>query len=158
MIRDFTKDELEAVERDSDTELTLGGGTLIALGCGLLSALRGLFGIGYLVGHRSSSESAIAMLPPSKSKASVTQTGSGSKPGAAGQAQTHAQTQEAVGVSGNSAADLTPSAHPQSAVAGTSTGSPKSPIKTAIDAQVRPALADQSAGVQSASPFRCSRR
>ena len=34
MIRDFSKEEMEAAESGHDTELTLGGGTLFVLGRG----------------------------------------------------------------------------------------------------------------------------
>jgi cell division septation protein DedD len=151
MIRDFSKDELEPAESERDTELTLGGGTLLALGGGLLLLCVVCFGLGYLVGHRSSAELATAVLPSSNSKASVTPVGSGSKPGPAGQAQTRPQAQAAVAVPSDSSGDSTPSASPLSAVAGGSTGSPQAQVKTALDAQVRPAFAGQTGGVQPAS-------
>jgi DedD protein len=151
MIRDFSKDELEPAGSERDTELTLGGGTLLVLGGGLLLLCLVCFGLGYLVGHRGSPESATAVLPSSNSKTSVTPAGSGAKPGAAGQAQTRAQTQAAVGVPGNSSDDATPSAQPLSAVAAANTGSPQAQVKTALDPQVRPALTGQTGGVQPAS-------
>jgi DedD protein len=151
MIGDFSKDELEPAEIERDTELTLGGGTLLALGGGLLLLCVVCFGVGYLVGHRSSSESATAVLPTSNSKTSVSQTGFGSKPGAAGQAPIRSQTQAAVAGSGNSSASSTTPAQAESAVAGESTGSPQAQIKPAVDAQVRPALDGQTGGAQPSS-------
>jgi cell division septation protein DedD len=123
----------------------------MALGGGLLLLCIVCFGLGYLVGHRNSSEPATAVLSPSNSKASVTQTGFGSKPGAAGQAPIRSQTQAAVGVSSNSSSNSTPPAQAESAVAEEGTGSPQAQIKPALDAQVRPALAGQTGGVQPAS-------
>jgi DedD protein len=148
MIRDFSKDELELAEREHDTELTLGGGTLLALGGGLLLLCIVCFGLGYSVGHRSSSGSTTALLSPSNSKAPVTPTGSGSKPGAAGQAPTRSQMQAQAGVSSGPSSDSTPAAQSESAIAGESTGSSQAQIKPALDAQVRPALAGQVGGVQ----------
>ncbi len=91
MIRDFSKEELEPVESERDTEITLGGNTVLVLGGGLLFLCVVCFGIGYMVGHRSSSESATAVSLPSNSKASARPAGSGSKPGAAGQAPARPQ-------------------------------------------------------------------
>ncbi len=56
MIRDFSKEELEAAETGHDTELTLGGGTLLVLaGSDFFVMCAVCFGLGYVVGHRSSS-------------------------------------------------------------------------------------------------------
>jgi DedD protein len=155
MIRDFSKDELEPAKSEHDTELTLGGGTLMALCAGLLLLCIVCFGLGYLVGHRGSSESAAAAMPPPKSKGSVTPSGSGSKPGAAGQVP-RLQTQAAVGSSSNSAnplGNLTPTKQPVSTVASESAGSSPAPIKPALGAQVHPALAGQTGGMQPGSAF-----
>ena len=101
MIRDFSKEELEPAEGERDTEITLGGGTLLVLGGGLLFLCVVCFGLGYLVGHRSSSETVAAVSSPSSSKASARPVGSGSKPGAAGQAPARPQAQPAADVSGD---------------------------------------------------------
>ena len=151
MIRDFSKDELEHAGSERDAELTLGGGTLLALGSGLLLLCVVCFGLGYMAGHRSSSESATAIFPPSTSKAFVTPAGSGSKPGATGQAQARPQRQAAVGLSNASPDDSIQSTRPQSAVVAGSTGSAQAQVKTALDAQVRPALAGQTGPAQPAS-------
>lgn len=154
MIQDFSKDEVEPAKSERDTELTLGGGTLLALGGGLLLLCIVCFGLGYLVGHRSTSESATAALPPANSKASVTPAGTGSKPAAAGQAPTRPQPQPAVGVSNDSSGSSTPPARPVSAVAGQDSASFQAQVKPALDAQVRPALAGQTGVAQPASALR----
>jgi DedD protein len=151
MIRDFSKDALEPVESERDTELTLGSGTLLVLGGGLLLLCLVCFGLGYFAGHRGSPESGTAVLPTSNAKASVTPTSSGSKPGAGGQAQSRPQAQAAAGVPGNSSDDATPSGQPLSAAAAANTASPQGQVKTPLDAQVRPALAGQAGGAQPAS-------
>ena len=110
MIRDFSKEELEP-QSERDTEITLGGNTVLVLGGGLLFLCVVCFGIGYLVGHRGSSESATAVSLPSNSKASARPAGSGSKPGAAGQAPARPQS-PATGVPGVSSGNSTPSAQP----------------------------------------------
>jgi DedD protein len=150
MIRDFSKDELEPAKSERDTELTLGGGTLLALGGGLLLLCIVCFGLGYLVGHRGSVESATAAMPAPKSKGSVTPSSSVSKPGAAGQAP-RLQTQAAVGGSTNPLGNSTPPKQPESTVAGESAGSSPAPIKPAFSAQVHPALAGQNGGMQPGS-------
>ena len=53
MIPEFDEEELNRPDRQRDTELTLGAGTLLALGCGLLLLCIVCFGLGYAVGHRS---------------------------------------------------------------------------------------------------------
>jgi cell division septation protein DedD len=150
MIRDFSKDELETVESERDTELTLGSGTLLVLGGGLLLLCLVCFGLGYFAGHRGSPESGTAVLPTSNAKASVTPTSSGSKPGAAGQTQARPQTQAAVTDSSDSPDDSRPSLQPLSATSA-STGSTPAQVKPTLDAQVRPALVGQTVGVQPAS-------
>ena len=85
MIRDFSREELEPAA-SNDTELTLGLGTVLGLGAGLLLLCTVCFGIGYLVGHRgSSNESAAVVLPDS---AAATSAKPGSKPAAVRQLAT----------------------------------------------------------------------
>lgn len=84
MIRDFSKEELAPV--GNDTELTLGAGAFLAMGCGLLLICGICFGLGYAMGHRSSADQgATAMLPAQDTKASVMPVSSSAKPGAATQ-------------------------------------------------------------------------
>jgi len=85
MIRDFSKEELEPA--GNDTELTLGAGAFLAMGCGLLLLCGICFGLGYVVGHRGTPEpNSAAELPTQDVKVTEAPTGSGLKPGAATQA------------------------------------------------------------------------
>lgn len=89
MIRDFTKEELEPVATSSDTEFTLGGGTLLLLAGALLMLCGVCFGLGYAVGHRGTTDQAAsAPVTESTSKSSPTKNGSGAKPGAASMSPT----------------------------------------------------------------------
>jgi DedD protein len=151
MIRDFSKGELEAAECEPDTEFTLGGGTLLALGGGLLLLCVICFGLGYRMGHRSSPEPVTAVPVSPSSKALVGPVGSGSKPGAAGQTATRSQTQAATGVSNDPADNSTLPAQPMSTVSGKATGSTQAQVKTALDASVHPALSNETGNGQAAS-------
>jgi cell division septation protein DedD len=91
MIRDFSKNELEDAESSQHTELTLGSGSLIVLGCGLLILCSAFFTIGYAVGRRSSQAAETVQAPVTEVKAKSALTGSGTKPGAAGQQPAHSQ-------------------------------------------------------------------
>jgi DedD protein len=126
MIQDFTKEEL-APAKDA-TELTLGGGALIALGAGLLLLCAMCFGIGYAVGHRSTpDQSAINDLPAQYSNNSVAPKGTGTKPGAAGQPPSQPQAPSTADGDGTATAEEQ---------AGT-TGS-QAEVKPGADAQNRP--------------------
>lgn len=86
MIRDFSREELAPAA--NETELTLGVGAFLAIGVGLLFLCAICFGLGYMVGHRSSpDQNATAEMPVPDARAAVTPTGSGGvKPGASTQA------------------------------------------------------------------------
>lgn len=85
MIRDFSREELEPAA-SNDTELTLGIGTVLGLGAGLLLLCIVCFALGYFVGHRSRlDETSAVVLPDSASAISAK---SGSKPGAVRQLAT----------------------------------------------------------------------
>jgi len=136
MIRDFTKEDLEAEESARDTELTLSGGMLFVLGGGLVFICVLCFGLGYAVGHRTSPAQADSnILPIPSVRSSVTPVGSGSKPGA-GQAQALAQAQPAADVSGDSKqpAQVVPTSADNGA------GSTQPQRKQAVDSQVQPVL------------------
>jgi DedD protein len=154
MIRDFSNEELEPAEAEQDTEFTLGGGTLLALGGGLLLLCLVSFGFGYRVGHRSSAESTTAVAPPSKSTESARPVASGSKPGAAGQAPARPQTQTPVSVPTVSSGNSRASTQPSSAVADEALGSPQPQPANASGPSVHPALGGQTGGVQPASTLR----
>jgi cell division septation protein DedD len=150
MIRDFTKDELEAAERGQDTELTLGASTLFILGCGLLLLCTLCFSIGYFVGRRNSQISASTALPSSGSKPLPVPTGSGSKPGAAGQQAARPQA-AATGDVSTDPGSGGPPIQAQAALVAVNPGASQSQVKPALDSQVHPALVAQAGGAQSSS-------
>jgi len=147
MIRDFSKEELEEEENLRDTELTLGGGTLLMLGGGLVVLCALCFGLGYSVGHRNSAENAESKIVTSpNARSPIAPTGSGSKPAAAGQPPNRAQTQAADEIRTGSG-DSTPPAQVVPAVAEKSGDSPQLHVSPAAEAEAHPA----SAGSVSAS-------
>ena len=151
MIRDFSKEELEPAESERDTEITLGGNTVLVLGGGLLFLCVVCFGIGYMVGHRGSSESATAVSLPSNAKASARPAGSGSKPGAAGQAPARPQSQATAGGLGVSSSTSMTSAQPLPSGSGGAAGSSQAQVKSAVDSPVHPALGGDAGGAQQTS-------
>ena len=58
MIREVREEELE--HRERDTEITLGAGMLLAIGCGLILLCVVCFSLGYSIGHRNSTDSEVA--------------------------------------------------------------------------------------------------
>lgn len=135
MIRDFSREELEPAA-SNDTELTLGLGTVLGLGAGLLLLCVVCFALGYFVGHRSSSNDSAALVLPDSAPAISAK--SGSKPGAVRQLTTP------------QSSDTTTStdAQPATATDGGSSGQPSS----TTSAQVRPAL-QSSSSAQSDAPL-----
>ena len=142
MIRDFSREELDPVA-DNQTELTLGFGTVLGLGAGLLLLCIVCFALGYAIGHRASTnQNAAVVVPDSSSHTSPVKPGT--KPGAVRTAPSPAaptgnsddQQIPASQTSGNSAADASST---QSAGAST-------------NAQVRPAL-QSSNSAQSDAPL-----
>ena len=136
MIRDFTKEELAPAE--NDTELTLGAGAFLAIGGGLLLLCSICFGLGYVVGHRGSTEQGItAALPAQDAPAPMALSGSSAKPGAAAQAvqtQSVPITTSSVDGTGQGTAQVEQVA----AVAGPAQ-STESPVHPALVAQTQPA-------------------
>jgi len=63
----FDEEELEPPRQSRDTELTLGTGALLAIGCGLVLLCGVFFALGYGVGHSSSAK------PPVKTPQSATE-------------------------------------------------------------------------------------
>ena len=143
MMRDFSKDELEAVPSGQDTELTLGGGTLLVLSCGLLLLCTACFSIGYFVGRRNS-QLAATTLPSADAKTHPIPTSTGPKPGAAGQLPPRPQAILAADVAADSSRSAT------AGVAGNPGTQPNQPER-ASDPQVRPALGGQTVAQQPAS-------
>ncbi len=149
MIRDFSKDEMEAAESGQDTELTLGGGTLFVLCCGLLVLCTICFSIGYFVGHRTSPVSASSLSPDAKPL--PIPSGSGSKPGAAGQAPTRPQATAAANVATDPSGSVRPPIEAHAAVAAVNPGATQPRVKAALDSQGHPALAGQTNAAQPSS-------
>ena len=149
MIRDFSKDEMEAAESSRDTELTLGGGVLFAICCGLLVLCTVCFAVGYFVGYRASPVTASS--PSSGSKPLPVPAGSGSKPGAAGQPPARPQATATADVATDPSGSVRSLTDSQAAVVAGNPGAPQAQVKPALDSQVRPALVSQTSGAQSAS-------
>ena len=85
MIRDFSREEVQAAE-SNDTELTLGLGTVLGLGVGLVVLCGICFGLGYALGHRNAASHGAAVVFPNAGGGTLT-TPKGNKPGAVGQAE-----------------------------------------------------------------------
>lgn len=85
MIRDFSREELEP-DASNHTELTLGIGTVLGLGAGLLLLCIVCFALGYAVGHRGSSNDSAAVVVPDS--APTISAKPGSRPGAVRQLAT----------------------------------------------------------------------
>ena len=150
MIRDFSKDESEATETGRDTELTLGGGTLLVLGLRTSCVVRSLLRLGIFC--RTSrfarvGNGGIARRFEVHSGASRAQV---RNPGPLGRRRFRPLTQAALAVSGDSSGNSTQPAQTIPTVAGGNTDSPEPQVKPALDAQVRPALSGQAVGVQPA--------
>ena len=97
MIREIREEELE--HRERDTEITLGAGMLLAIGCGLILLCILCFSFGYSIGHRNSAGSEVASAVPSAVGKVKSQTGSsGTKPAAGGQSPAEPPARAAVDV------------------------------------------------------------
>jgi DedD protein len=151
MIRDFSREELEPAESERDTEITLGGNTVLVIGGGLFLLCVVCFGLGYRMGHRSSSEPVAAVSTPLSSKASARPAGSGSKPGAAGQAPARTQSQAPVAAPGASSGSSNATAQLVAAKDSEGASPTQAQVKSAIDGPVRPALAGEAGGAQPTS-------
>lgn len=136
MIRDFSREELEPAA-SNDTELTLGIGTVLGLGVGLVLLCTVCFVLGYFVGHRGSSNESAAVIVPDSAPALSAK--SGSKPGAVRQLATSPPS-DAI-TSGTDA-------QPATATEGASSAQPASTTTP----QVRPAL-QASGSAQSDAPL-----
>jgi DedD protein len=141
MIREIREEELQhAGERD--TEITLAGGMLLAIGCGLILLCILCFSLGYSIGHRNSAGSeAASAVPLAVGTVKSQVVSSGSKPAAGGQAPAEAPVRAAVDVpvdaSGSEVRDTGRTSASESAV------DVGSQAKPAGQAQVRPALGAQ---------------
>ena len=63
MGRGDDEQEWKQAQGARDTELTLGGGLLLLIGCGLILLCGVCFGLGYAVGHRGAAETAASVAP-----------------------------------------------------------------------------------------------
>lgn len=142
MIRDFSREELEPVASDH-TELTLGLGTVLGLGAGLILLCVVCFAIGYAVGHSSSSNQNAIVVPDSISPVAAAK--GGAKPGAVRQAVNSPSPDT---VTSDSAGRPEPERLPTSNEADASS----TQAAPASDAHVRPAL--QSSPDTQATPLR----
>ena len=143
MIRDFSREELEPVAATTDTEFTLGVGTILGIGGALLLLCAVCFGLGYTLGRRASTDRDTATVLPA-SKASPMATASGAKPGAHGSAAS-TQTGDSAQTPGSaSAATLAQ----QSASTGNDPGSTQP--NAAADPRVKPALTTSTAPADAA--------
>lgn len=141
MIRDFSREELEPASQSRDTELTLGGGTLLGLAGGLLLLCGVCFALGYAVGHRSAPDASAAVMPSSSLKTATVPVRSGTKPGAATQAPV--QTESPATADGSTVSGGNGTAQTER-TAGASDSSGQTAVKSGADPQVRPALGAQS--------------
>lgn len=138
MIRDFSREELAPA--GNDTEVTLGIGSILAIGCGLFLVCGICFGLGYAVGHRSSPDPGTASVLPAQ--APVTPVGSGTKPGAAAQIAPQATTDATVDGNANGTAQTEQTAM----VSGSGQASGQAEVKPAVDTGVHPAMGAQVQG------------
>jgi len=137
MIRDFSREELEPVE-SNHTELTLGIGTVLGLGGGLLLICVVCFALGYAVGHRAPENLDGTIAAPNSKSPTLSRSG-GSKPGAVRQATTQSAQDDVGSDSGDQAT--------VARQAGTDAASDISSAQSATaspNAQVRPALQSSS--------------
>jgi DedD protein len=132
MIRDFSREELEPVE-GNHTELTLGLGTVLGLGAGLLLLCLVCFALGYAVGHRAPADQEGAVVVPN-SKTTTLPASGGAKPGAVRQAAAAPSPDAAGSDSYGQASAKQPL---DDAAADSSQGQPPT---AAANPQVRPAL------------------
>jgi cell division septation protein DedD len=147
MIRDFSKEELLPARSETDTELTIGGGMLLGLGGGLLLLCAMCFGLGYMVGHRSSPDQQAAVASPLPvAKTPAAPAGAGTKPGAGEQAPVRPQAQSSTDSSGFDDGAQSDSARAESGVT-------QPQVKPVVESQVRPALGVKSGGTQPAPAF-----
>src|SRR6185503_4640215 len=146
MIRDFSREELQPAA-SNDTELTLGLGTVLGLGVGLVVICGMCFGAGYAVGQRASGNQNAAFVLPSSS-ASPLPGATGNKPGAVGQRDAPSPTPAEVNAEGEASA----SARSAAEVSGDDPEAQQNG-SSAAESRVRPALQEATAA-RSAAPVR----
>ncbi len=140
----FDDKEIAETKLRSDTELTLGVGTLLVIFFGLVLVCGLCFGLGYTVGHRGGeSTTAAGQQPAAGTQTSLMGNGSLSKPSATAQgAVSHAA----------QSAPSEPAAAPALPTTGQQASNPAATQSTASgQPQVRPALPPATGTSQSAS-------
>lgn len=85
MRRVFDEEDVDQGRPSRDTELTLGSGALIAIGCGLLLLCALCFGLGYGAGRSGSTPSAASPPPSASDQEPLQATGNIPKPSAEAQ-------------------------------------------------------------------------
>ena len=120
----FDDEYLEQRKSSTDTEFTLGAGTMLLLSAGLVVVCGLCFGLGYIVGHRGTASQAAVQEAPANPQPSSSQ----QKPSARAQTSVPAPTQAAV-QSENS---------PQPAASDVSQSSPAAPAQNLAAATGQP--------------------
>jgi cell division septation protein DedD len=134
-----------------DTELTLGGGLLLLIGCGLILLCGVCFGIGYAVGHQGAA-SPVAKAEPA-AQPSLQPGTSAPKPMAAGQSpQSPTLTQQPPAATDDSSVEGSASAQSSAQVvdASANAASTQAQVKPALQVQTHPALPAQAGAAQPA--------
>ena len=130
----FDDEYLEQRKSSTDTEFTLGAGTMLLLSAGLVVVCGLCFGLGYIVGHRGAASQAVVQQAPADSQTSSSQ----QKPSARAQTAVPAPTQAAVqneNLPQSAASDV-----PQSSAAAVPVSSTQASAPLGGQPQVRPAL------------------
>jgi cell division septation protein DedD len=142
MRQGFDLRELEEIEEKNETELTLGGATLLMLLFGLLLICGACFCLGYAIGHRGNPEPIAAGLLPGGGDGSGSAGASKVKPSATPPAP--AALPAAAGLPDSTA----PDADSPAAAAPTTVSSANSAAVSSTQPAVRPALPAQATSLQ----------
>ena len=152
MIPEFDDEALNRPDRPRDTELTLGTGMLVSLGCGLLLLCIVCFWMGYSFGRRPATPAGV--LPQAVAQSAPQTTSTTAKPTARAQAPpTPPPATVAVKVPdepGKGTAQATGDAPGAIAARDAAPPQPAQTQASSSSAQVKPALAGQSGAVQGA--------
>jgi DedD protein len=144
----FDDEYLEQRKSSTDTEFTLGAGTLLLLSAGLVVVCGLCFGLGYIVGHRGAASQAAVQQEPANLQASSSQ----QKPSARAQVPVPAPAQ-ASDQSGNALQSAAAGDVPQSSSVAVPVSSAQAATQSAAQPQVRPALPAQETAPQPAPAY-----
>jgi DedD protein len=148
MIPEFDEEELNRQDRQRDTELTLGTGMLVALGCGLLLLCIVCFWMGYSFGHRPAVPAGV--LPPTGAQSAIQTPSSTAKPTAHAQAPPPATVALKVPDSQDKGSAQPAGTKPNATVTRDTDRQQLTQAPASSSAQVKPALAGQSGAAQGA--------